>query len=152
MKPYLIIARHPYEELYHTSLVIQAHNGRFSGELEIFIGVDELMEIGNALSTFPNKTPDEYKFLAGDEDNPEDFAYFFSLKIYTIDSVGHCAIQVSFNSCQQPPDEGIAKFSIEANPSAINELGKALIKMQSFENSAIRWTPEKTEFHEEINA
>ena len=57
------VVRTPYEEPYHTQITITASNGLFTGETDLYCGVDELIEIGQALARFPTKVPDEYEFM-----------------------------------------------------------------------------------------
>ena len=46
------VVRTPHEEPYRAHITIFASNGSFSGETDLYCGVDDLMEIGQALARF----------------------------------------------------------------------------------------------------
>ena len=141
MDEHITITRHPYEEPYYTRLFISASNGLFSGYLQVFIDIDDLVVMADALEKFPLKAGEEYKYVLGSEDQPETYAYLFVFRAHTRDSLGHSAIDLSMMDFQ-----GTAKFSIEADPLAINKLGKSLRRMKNFEKCQLVWTPEETKF------
>jgi len=74
------VVRTPYEEPYHTQITITASNGSFTGETDLYCGVDELIEIGQALARFPTKVPDEYEFIYGSANPADRFYRFFRFR------------------------------------------------------------------------
>jgi hypothetical protein len=139
MKPYIKITRNPYEEPYHLNLIIEASNGKTSGMLEYYCNASDLVEISKSFINFPSGTPDKYLYELGSE-NPEDrFAFYFKLKCYTIDAVGHCAIQLKMNNNSDCPDEGMCEFSIPADAADINRLGELIKKFSQLENTSLIW-------------
>lgn len=148
-KAYIQIRRRPYEEPYHTQLEVAASNGAFSGFTDIYCGVKELGEIGRALRGFPKKIGDEYRYQYGSED-PSDRCYrYFVLRAYTVGPSGHCALQVIMNTNQKEPDEGICRFSIQAEPASVNRLGEAFEKFEELKHLELRWTPSAVELFDE---
>jgi hypothetical protein len=138
---YIIVRRNLYEEPYNIHLEVVGSNGIFSGTTDIYMGVHELKEIGDALQTFPAKVPDEYKYEYGSEVVSKKYYRHFWLKVYTIDSAGHCAVQIHINMNQSNPNEGICEFSIKAEASAMNRLGKLFSDFHKLQHLEFRWTP-----------
>jgi hypothetical protein len=145
MKPQIIVKRYPYEEPYLTQIEFTISNDVFSGHTDIYCNVEDLREIGKALQNFPNKIDDEYIYEYGSE-KPEDRYYrHFWLKVYTVNSFGRCAIQFHINKNTQEPDEGICRFSILAEASAVNNLGKMFERFSELKHLEFRWSPEESE-------
>lgn len=148
MNTQIIVKRYPYEEPYHTQIEFIVSNGVFSGRTDIYCNVEDLKEIGKSLQNFPNKIADEYIYEYGSE-KPEDRNYrHFWLKVYTVDSLGHCAIQFNINNNTEEPEEGICRFSILAEASAVNNLGKLFEKFSELKHLEFRWSPDEFEIFE----
>jgi hypothetical protein len=100
----IVIRRHPYEEPRHLNLVISATHGGFAGTLDYYCSATDLVEIGTRLMAFPERTGDNYVYERGST-HPEDrWAYYFSLRAFTVDSSGHCALQITMNNNASRPD------------------------------------------------
>jgi hypothetical protein len=149
MEPLIIVRRFPYEEPYHTHLEFAVSNGTFGGNTDIYCGVHELKEIGDALQKFPAKIGDEYRYEYGSENPENPFYRYFVLRVYTIDSVGHCAIQFIINLNTDEPNEGICRFSISVEAASINRLGKLFEEFSKLEHLEFRWSLKETELFEE---
>jgi hypothetical protein len=54
--------------------------------------------IGAKLSRFPKKIGDEYIYEIGSSKPEDNFAYHFILRVFTTDSIGHCALQITINN------------------------------------------------------
>lgn len=122
MKSRITVKRYPYEEPYAIQLEFIVSNGDFHGITDIYCNAEDLRAVGQALQGFPSKIDDEYRYEYGSE-NPEDRSYnYFSLRAYTIDSVGHSAIQFSISNNQTEPHEGMCRFSIRADVASVNRL------------------------------
>src|SRR6185369_15402945 len=103
MSAYIRITRMPYEEPYHTHLVMEASNGRQRWEFEYYASVKSLIEWATRLEVFPRHKTDVYLFELGSE-RPEDrSAYYFRFRVFTTDSRGHCAIHLRFNNNEDLP-------------------------------------------------
>jgi hypothetical protein len=121
----------------------------FSGFTDIYCGVPELAEIGQALRVFPKKIGDEYRYQYGSED-PSDRCYrYFVFRTYTVGPTEHCALQIIMNTNHKEPEEGICKFSIQAEPASINLLGEALKEFGECKHLELRWSPTEVELFEE---
>jgi hypothetical protein len=146
--PWIAVNRFPYEEPYHTHLDIQASNGAYAGAIDFYCGVDEIREIGEALSTFPSHVPDEYRFSVGSDEAKDRWAYHFVLRAYTWDAVGHCALQFVMNLNRTEPYEGLCSFSIPAEPAQIARLGRLFVRLHERPSTSFRWTLDDEEFIE----
>jgi hypothetical protein len=134
------LKRYPYEEPYHLHLVFSASNGLFEGHLEFFCNATGIKELGTALHSFPNKIPDAYSYEIGSAQKENNSAYYFALHAYTTDMSGRCALQIVVDNNQDKPDEGACRFSIKAEPSAINRLGKLLLTFSEMKHQTLNWS------------
>src|SRR5512138_3138067 len=126
MKPFIQIYRYLYEEPYHLNLVMTSSNGRLQGRLEFYVNAEALLEWAKGMEEFPLHAKSVLRWEIGSE-NPDDrFAFYFRLRLFTVDSVGHCAIQLRFNNNEALPDREISEFCIQVEPSQINRLGRLL--------------------------
>ena len=140
-KSQIVVKRYPYEEPHHLQLEFFVSNGNFCGNTDIYCNVDDLITIGHASREFPSKIDDEYRYEYGSE-NPEDRYYrYFLLRAYTIDSVGHSAIQFSISNNQTEPNEGKCRFSIRADVASINRLGELFENFSKLEDLEFSWSP-----------
>ena len=140
MKPFIQIIRHPYEEPYCLNLVMTASNGSLRGGLEFYVSADELVEWAKGLEEFPLHAQSVLLWEIGSE-NPDDrFAFYFRLRLFTVDSVGHCAIQLRFNNNEALPHREISEFCIQAEPSQLNRLGQLLREFAQLRHRALVWS------------
>jgi hypothetical protein len=144
MKPLLVIRRLPYEEPYHTQLEFVVRNTLFSAQVDIYCGVPEIAEMGRALQAFPTKIGGSYTYEYGSADPAAKFYRHFKLRAYTVDNVGHCALQFTVNLNTPEPSEGSSQFSIEASPAEINRLGELLVNFAQLKHLELRWTPHES--------
>ena len=148
MKSHLTIRRYEYEEPYHTQLEIVVSNGLFSGSTDIYLGVEQIAEIGESLKKFPTDINDEYCFEHGSE-KPEDRYYrYFMIRAYITDSLGHCAIQFHINQNTLEPGDGLCKFSIGSDAAAINRLGNLFLTFSELRHLEFYWSPTEEELFE----
>lgn len=144
----LIVKRYEYEEPYHTQLEFIISNGSFSSTIDFYCNVEDIKKIGEALSSFPQKIDDEFSYTNGSDD-PNDRHYrLFTIRAYTTDGVGHCAIQFKVNLNQSEPSEGQSVFSIVTEAAAINKLGKLFVKFSSLEHKELHWSNDIDELFE----
>lgn len=140
-KAALIVRRFPYEEPYLLHLEFAASNGDFCGVTDIYCDAQELGSMGLALKQFPTKIDDEYLFEYGSK-NPKDNCYrYFAMRAYTIDTVGHSAIQFEIHNNQSEPSEGICKFSLRADVASINRLGDEFARFSQLKDLEFVWSP-----------
>jgi hypothetical protein len=137
--PFLIVRRHPYEEPHHTQLEFIVTNGTFSGATDIYCNVHDLASIGRALRAFPSHIGDQFVYEYGSEDPSANFYRHFIMRAYTTDAVGHCALQFAMNLNEAEPYEGVVRFSIEAEPSAISQLGELFTQFAELRHLELRW-------------
>lgn len=144
-REYLEVCRLPYEEPYHIQLEITASNGVFTGSTDIYCNVNNLEKIGHVLQVFPRSIPDEYKYEYG-SNNPADRYYrYFFLRVYTVGSCGHSAVQISINQNQDEPGEGVCLFSIRSEPASINRLGDLFVTFSKLQHFEFKWFPNSDE-------
>lgn len=145
----IIIRRYPYEEPHHTQLKFFISNGIFSAAIDIYCNVDDIAVIGKTLSKFPQKIGDEYSYKYGSEDPLEKFYRYFLLRAYTTDQSGHCSLQFNINLNEQEPSEGQCKFSIRAEPAAINRLGRLLESFGELSHLEMHWNLKEGQLYEQ---
>lgn len=140
MSNYLRIERIPYEEPYHVQLVWNVSNGNIKSCFEYYDNADSLNDIGGRLAAFPRHNSDVFLHEIGSE-RPEDrFAYYFRFRAFTTNSRGNTAIQIRFcNNCELPYRE-VIEFCIQAEPAAINRLGKMFLEFAKFEHEYMVWS------------
>ena len=147
--PKLIVRRYPFEEPYHAHLEFEVDNGLFVGQTDFYCNTRQIADIGNGLIKFPQSIGDEYIFQNGSED-PKDNCYrFFLMRAYTIDLLGHCALQFAMNANLQEPADGTCKFSIPADPAALNRLGESFREFAKLEHLELVWSPTECDLHAE---
>lgn len=144
MQQHLFIRRLPYEEPYLTQLEFTVSNGVFSAKIDIYCGVQEIAEIGKALTHFPKLIGDEYVYEYGSENPETKFYRYFKLKAYTVGNAGNCAIQFTVNLNQPEPEEGTCQFSLTAFPAEINRLGELLLVFSKLEHLELQWSPKNS--------
>ena len=137
------VVRTPYEEPYHAHITIFASNGSFSGETDLYCGVDDLMEIGQALARFPTKVPDEYEFIYGSANPADRFYRFLRVRARTVDLSGHCALHFEFDLNQEEPNEGRASFSLVVEPWALEALGRQFQELHGDSSGQFEWSPDQ---------
>ena len=141
--PFITLRRIPYEEPYHLCLVISASNGEYSGSLEYYCNAKDVAEVGNRLAAFPEMVGDDYTYELGSP-RPEDrFAHHLILRVFTVDSAGHSALQIVMNNNRKPPDDCSCSFTIPAEVSAINRLGRLFKTFGELKHEMLRWSTTK---------
>lgn len=137
--PWLVVRRFLYEEPHLTQLEFIVSNGAFSATADFYCNVDTIGEIGDALIAFPKRIPDEFMFEHGSEDPSERCYRYFKLRAYTLGPRGHVGLQVRVNLNNAPPNEGIAEFSFQAEPSQIHNLGLLMKRFMDLEHLELQW-------------
>jgi hypothetical protein len=139
MKPFIQINRHPYEEPYHLNVVMTASNGKLQGALEFYINAESLLEWAKGMEEFPSHAKSMLRWEIGSE-NPDDrFSFYFRMRLFTTDSVGHCALQLRFNNNRALPEREISEFCLQAEPSQINSLGRLIREFGQLRHRALLW-------------
>lgn len=137
---YLKVTRTPYEEPHHLNLLVQASNGRQTGELEIYAATEDLVRCADALSAFPRHATEVFLWEIGSE-RPEDrWAFYFRLRAFVAKPSGECALQVRFNNNQDLPAREITEFCLQAEPSQINRLGRLFQEYASLRHEVLVWS------------
>lgn len=138
--PNLIVQWLPYEEPYHTQLEFTVSNGVFGGSTDIYCNVDEIANIGRGLQAFPSRVGDEYMYEYGTADPGAKFYRHVIMRAYTIDGVGHCALQFAINLNQAEPEEGVCRFSLPVEPAALNHLGELFEVFAQLRHLELQWS------------
>jgi len=137
---YIKIKKIPYEEPYHLNLIFSASNGLFCGHLDFYCSVDDIKRLGKVLSIFPREASDEYIYKIGSPNPKNNCAYFFQLRAYTINMIGHCALQIRINNNEEKADEGACRFSIKVEPTELNRLGELLLTFSKLRHKELNWS------------
>lgn len=77
----------------YLALGICGSNERFAGSTRVYAGLDELTELADFISGFPQGATDERRYEFGSQE-PGIAGGFCSLRFYCIDSVGHARLGV----------------------------------------------------------
>ena len=148
MKPYIRITRIPYEEPDCLNLAIAVSNGSATGNLELYLNADELITWADAFETFPLHAKSVCLWEVGSE-RPEDrWAYYVRLRLFTTDSVGHCALHVRLNNNRDLPDREIVEMCIRAEPVQLNQFGKLCRNFAKLKHRVLYWSLSEAELFE----
>ena len=139
-EPYLVIRRTPYEEPHHLHLHLSASNGTFAGTADMYRNTYEVRETGQALRRFPARVPDEVVSQYGTDDPGSRFYRLVRIRAYTLGRSGRSALQITLDLNEDEPSEGACRFSIQAEPAAINRLGELLVRFAELRHLELRWT------------
>lgn len=124
MENHINIERVPYEEPYHIQLIWNVSNGNTSSSFDYYDNAESLLEIAKHLEQFPRHRDDMFLYEIGSEKPEDRFAYYFRFRVFTIDSVGHSAIQIRFNNNAELPYREIVELCLITEPASLNKLGK----------------------------
>jgi hypothetical protein len=120
-------------------LVIEASNGAQKGQLEFYDNAEALSRVASELEVFPRHNGQVLLWELGSE-RPEDrVAFYFRLRIFVIDSVGHCAVQLRFNNNEALPDRELSEFCIRAEPAQLNRLAQLLKEFSKLKHEVLEW-------------
>jgi len=136
----IVRRRDYYEEPQDTHLEFYISNGRFSATVDIYCSVEDIKNIGNGLLDFPQKIGAEFLYTYGSEKPEDRFYRLFSMRAYTTDAKGHCALQFRINLNEKEPLEGQSVFSLPAEAHAINRLGKLLLHFSELRHKELQWS------------
>ncbi len=140
MNSFLNITRHPYEEPHHVNLVVSAGNASTQAEVEIYANASDLKDAAVALTGFPNNNEGKFLWELGSENEQDQFAFYFRLRVFQFSPNGRCGIELRFNNNQKPPDQQIVEFCIEAYPADLDRLGTMFDSFSRLENQKMEWT------------
>jgi len=140
MSNYIRIERIPYEDPYHVQLVWSASNGSVSTCFEYYDNADSLKEVAGRLENFPRHSSDVFLYEIGSEKHEDNFAYYFRLRAFTTDSRGSSALQIRFSNNRDLPYREIVEFCIQAEPAAINRLGKLFREFANLNQEYMAWS------------
>jgi hypothetical protein len=139
MHPFIRIIRIPYEEPYHVHILLEASDGFSLGVLEYYDNADAFKEWADALEVFPRHIHAFFLHERGSE-RPEDrHAFYFRLRAFTTDGLGHCAIQLRMNNNQDLPFRSISEFCIRAEAADINRFGMLCREFAMLKHEVLYW-------------
>lgn len=158
MKPYLSFKKF-YQDINSIELLIDASNGRFSGETRIYISSDgnKLTDLGNNLIGFPKTFQQKIDFemgFSGDKIQPDPFVKFntayFQIIFSNSDRSGHLAAQLVIREgTRRSSDKSGAecKFEICFEPNQLDIFVNDLLKLAAgLKDEAILHCLEQNEF------
>lgn len=141
MSQYIYIKRVPYDEPHYVNLLMWASNGSVVGGLEFCINADDLLEWAAEMEQFPRHAASVQLWELGSEYPEDRFAFYFRMRLFTTDGLGHCALQFRFNNNQALPDREITEFCIPAEAAQINRLGQLLRGFAELKHLVLHWSP-----------
>jgi hypothetical protein len=140
MSYFIRIERSPYEEPFHLQLLLEVSNGRQTASLEIYLSIDSLRELADALEVFPRHVNDVHVLEIGTEDPRERWAYYLLIRAFVTNGLGHCALMFRLNNNRDLPYRELAEFCIEAEPANINQLGRLLRTFTKLQHTSLYWS------------
>ncbi len=140
MQSFLNMTRQPYEEPYHVNLLVSAGNQSTQAEFEIYAHASDLNDAAVALIGFPKTDKDIFTWQLGSEKENDRFAFYFCLRVFQFSPTGRCAIEIRFNNNQEPPNQQIVEFCIDAYPSDLDRLGTMLKAFGRLEDLTMEWS------------
>jgi hypothetical protein len=151
MRPYIRIARYPYEEPHYVHLVLEACNGRSLAQIDYYMNASSFIGWADHLEVFPRHKSDVFLFELGGE-RPEDrWAYYLQMRVFLTDAVGHSAVHVRFSNNRDLPWREIAEFSLDAEPSQINRLGQLFREFGKLNHAVLDWWVQDGTLYETID-
>lgn len=152
MTQYIRLVRYPYEEPHHLHLSMTVSNGRSRGQLDFYVSTQQLVSWADGMETFPLHARSVLLWEFGSE-RPEDrWAYYFRLRVFSVDAQGHSAIQFRFNNNAELPDREMVELCIRADPAAINRLGKLCRSFANMQHEVLEWSPGSERLFESIDS
>jgi hypothetical protein len=92
---------------------------RFSGATRIYAGLDELSQLADTLTGFPQTPQDERQHDFGTR-NPGFAGGFARLRFFCIDSAGHAALEVTIDDDHQLHSKASATFQFAVVAASID--------------------------------
>jgi hypothetical protein len=120
-----------YADIDGLVLGLEANNGRFYGRLDEWLcQPEDLKQIGEGLSPFPSKIPDEYIYRT-------ELLHYLMLRAYTTSKTGDCAIEIAIKDTETQEE---CRFSIKAEAWAVHRFGELLKNFSTLKYSFLRWS------------
>jgi hypothetical protein len=91
------------------------------------------------LRVFGGARGDTVVYELGSEKREDNTAYFLSLRIGALDSVGHSALTIRCSNNRSAPDKEVVEFSIRAQVADINRLGRLLEAFSQLRHRVLEW-------------
>ena len=119
-----------WEEDSLLELRVKGSSESFAGLVECYSNRKAILELGSVLEKFPKSVSDKFSFSTGEGDYSH-----FNLSGCCIDGSGHTIVTVKiahiehYNHSRRQHDEVL--FDLKMEPMAINNFGKALLKVAS---------------------
>jgi hypothetical protein len=95
----------------------------------------------DGMETFPIHRHSALLWEFGSE-RPEDrCAYYFRMRVFTVDAKGHSAVHFRFSNNGELPNREISEFCIECDPAPINRLGQLFRAFAKLNHEVLEWSP-----------
>ena len=140
MLSFLNFTRQPYEEPHHVNLLVSAGNRSTQTQFEIYANASDLNDVAESLIGFPKTDNDSLMWELGSENEQDRFAFYFHVRVFQFSPTGRCAIEIRFNNNQEPPNQQITEFCIEAYPSDLDRLGTMFESFGRLEHLTMEWS------------
>jgi hypothetical protein len=67
-------------------------------------------------------------------------AFYFRFRVFAVNSVGHCAIQLRLNNNETLPHRELAEFCIrDVEPAQLNRLAQLLKQFAELKHEVLEW-------------
>ena len=112
---------------------VKGTDGKFAGEIECYTNRDAIEKLANQLITFPKTIEDVVDFSTGEKDNLS----YFSIIGSCFNRAGNTKLRIKIAHNEKfsnaPSENYLAIFEIKADPQAINDFGRELLKVANYQ-------------------
>lgn len=114
----------------YLGISIHAGNQRFSGTTYIYAAPNELTKFADQIAKFPTDVKDERIYEFGSLDAKIAGGYCY-IRLYTLDSQGHIAVEINIHDDDSYYQEANAKFHFPIYPADIDRFIQELNQIQT---------------------
>ena len=113
-------------------IVLSCSNGRFSGQAEIYLSHDDLLEVASGLRGFPQRVSDSRDFELGTF-NPSHADGGIWMKFTCPNSTGRAVVEIKLrgNACQGLGEPESVALRIPIEPAGIDSFVQQLVAVDS---------------------
>ncbi len=104
---------------------ITVSNDRLFATQDFYAYPEQLREFAEQLEAYSGKPEDIAVFEYGTD--PGYYCHVL-FRAVPVDSLGHSALELSFDNRKDPPESDSGHFFLACNPTTINELGRSLAR------------------------
>ena len=107
------------------------------GTFEFYVDSKSLLEISSGIKAAPIT---EFKWQIGSKDPQDRFAYYLSIRCYSVRSGGECALEIIIDNNQSGPERESSEFSILALPADLDRVSELLTNFSELKHEVLEWS------------